>query len=125
MRERRSVKRLILAATVVGAFLVVVPAASAEEKVLTLYSPKMHAEPYVHISQHAFLRPDGKEAPKEPGYITGYKEQALVDSKRPDAKPLPIGKMMIHHLLYFAPGRVDELPGSCWGGSGFIGGRGG
>ena len=35
----------------------------------------------------------------------------LVDSKDPNAKPLPIGKMMIHHFLYFAPGRVDQAPG--------------
>jgi hypothetical protein len=118
-------KRLALAAaTVFGALLAMAPAASAEEKVLTLYSPKMHAEPYVHISQTAALRPNGKEAPAEPGYILGFKEQVLVDSKRPDAKPLPIDKMMIHHFLYFAPGRVDQAPGSCWGGVGFIGGRG-
>ena len=32
--------------------------------------------------------------------------------------------MMVHHFLYFAPGRVDEAPGSCWSGAGFIGGRG-
>ena len=118
-------KRLVLAAAmVIGALLAIAPAASAEEKVLTFYSPKMHAEPYVHISQSAVLKPDGKEAPKEPGYILGFKEQVLVDSKNPDAKPLPIGKMMIHHFLYFAAGRVDQAPGSCWGGAGFIGGRG-
>src|SRR5215208_8373419 len=118
-------KRLVLAAaTVLAALLAIAPAASAEEKVLTLYSPKMHAEPYVHISQHAFLRPDDKEAPKEPGYILGFKEQVLVDSKNPKAKPLPIGKMMIHHFLYFAVNRVDQAPGSCWDGAGFIGGRG-
>ena len=51
----------------------------------------------------------------QPGYITSFVEQVLVDSKRPDAKPLPIGKMMIHHLLYFAPHRVDQFPGSCLG----------
>ena len=49
---------------------------------------------------------------------------ALVDSKDPKAKPLPIAKMMVHHFLYFAPGRVDQAPGSCWRGAGFIGGRG-
>ena len=32
--------------------------------------------------------------------------------------------MMVHHFLYFAPGRVDQAPGSCWGGAGWIGGRG-
>ena len=47
-----------------------------------------------------------------------------MDSKNPKAKPLPIAKMMVHHFLYFARGRVDELPGSCWSGAGFIGGRG-
>jgi hypothetical protein len=118
-------KRLVLAAvTVLGLLLAYAPAASAEEKVLTLYSPKMHVDPYVHESQHAFLRPDGKEAPKEPGYILGFKEQVLVDSKDPDAKPLPIGKMMIHHFLYFAVNRADQAPGGCWDGLGFIGGRG-
>ena len=67
---------------------------------------------------------DGHEAPAEPGYITGWKEMALVDSKDPKAKPLPIAKMMVHHFLYFAPGTVSPAPGSCWGSSGFIGGRG-
>ena len=47
-----------------------------------------------------------------------------MDSKNPKAKPLPIAKMMVHHFLYFAPGRVDEAPGGCWSGAGFIGGRG-
>ena len=32
--------------------------------------------------------------------------------------------MMVHHFLVFAPGRVGQMPGSCWGQSGFIGGRG-
>ena len=36
---------------------------------------------------------------------------ALVDSKDPNAKPLPIAKMMVHHFLYFAPGRVDQGAG--------------
>ena len=27
---------------------------------------------------------------------------------------------MIHHLLYFAPGRVEDSQGSCWTGAGFI-----
>ena len=36
-----------------------------------------------------------------PGYITGFAEQALVDSKNPKAKLLPIAKMMVHHFLYF------------------------
>jgi hypothetical protein len=115
---------LVVVACVAGVLLGLAPAASADEKVLTFYSPKMHAEPYVHISQSAFLRPDGNEAPAEPGYILGFKEQVLVDSKDPGAKPLPIGKMMIHHFLYFAVGRVDQAPGSCWDGAGFIGGRG-
>ena len=41
-----------------------------------------------------------------------------------NAKPLPLRRMMVHHFLIFAPGRVDQAPGSCWGQSGFIGGRG-
>ncbi len=120
-------KRLVLLLTAVAAAavpLVIAPAASAEEKVLTFYSPKMRVAPYVHESQNVLLRANGKEAPAEPGYVLGFKEQVLVDSKRPNAKPLPISKMMIHHFLYFAPGRVDQAPGSCWGPSGFIAGRG-
>jgi plastocyanin len=99
-------------------------AASAKERLLTLYSPKIDSLPYVHDTHQVTLRPDGHEAPAQPGYITGWKEQVLVDSKRPDAKPLPLAKMMVHHFLYFAPGRLDEAPGSCWRGAGFIGGRG-
>ena len=100
------------------------PAASAKEKVLTLYSPKIESLPYVHDTHQVSLSADGKQAPAVPGYITGWKEMALVDSKNPKAKPLPIAKMMVHHFLFFAPGTVAESPGSCWGGSGFIGGRG-
>ena len=78
-------------------------------------------------ARHASRDPSGRtasEAPPVPGYITGLKEMALVDSKDPDAKPLPIAKMMVHHFLYFAPGTTNQAPGSCWSGSGFIGGRG-
>ena len=64
--------------------------------------------PYVHDTHNVTLRADGRQAPAKPGYILGFKEMALVDSKDPDAKPLPIAKMMVHHFLYFAPGRVDE-----------------
>ena len=100
------------------------PAASAKERVLTLYSPKIHSLPYVHDTHQVPLRANGREAPAVPGYITNWKEMALVDSKDPDAKPLPIAKMMVHHFLYFAPGTTNQGPGSCWGASGFIGGRG-
>jgi hypothetical protein len=48
----------------------------------------------------------------------------LVDSKDPGAKPLDNAKFMIHHFVFFAPGRVDQAPGSCWGNLGFIFGRG-
>jgi plastocyanin len=112
----------ILAALVGLALLA--PAASAKERVLTLYSPKIQSLPYVHDTHHVTLRADGREAPAEPGYITGWKEMALVDSKDPKAKPLPMAKMMVHHFLYFAPGTDSPAPGSCWGSSGFIGGRG-
>jgi hypothetical protein len=98
--------------------------AAAKERVLTLYSPKIQSLPYVHDTHHVSLAADGEQAPKVPGYITGWKEMALVDSKDPKAKPLPIAKMMVHHFLFFAQGTVAESPGSCWGGSGFIGGRG-
>ena len=100
------------------------PAAGAKERVLTLYSPRIDSLPYVHDTHNVPLLKAAGGAPKRPGYILGFKEMALVDSKDPDAKPLPIGKMMVHHFLYFAPGRVDQLPGSCWANAGFIGGRG-
>ena len=117
------------ASTAVLAVVIVVlgltaPAAGANEKVLTLYSPKIQTLPYVHDTHHVTLRADGHEAPAQPGYVTGWKEMALVDSKDPKAKPLPMSKMMIHHLLYYAPGTDSPAPGSCWGSSGFIGGRG-
>src|SRR5829696_8713291 len=106
------------------AMLVTAAPAAAKERVLTLYSPKIQSLPYVHDTHTVPLKADGRQAPAEPGYITGWKEMALVDSKDPDAKPLPIAKMMVHHFLYFAPGTTNQGPGSCWGGSGFIGGRG-
>jgi hypothetical protein len=116
--------RSITVAVAVGlGALALAPGASAKEKVLTLYSPRLVSLPYVHKTYQVDLRANGREAPKAPGYVLGFKEQVLVDSKDPKAKPLPIGKMMVHHFLYFAPGRLDEGPG-CWQGSGFLSGRG-
>jgi plastocyanin len=109
---------------VLAGLVLLVPAAAAGERVLTLYSPRIDSLPYVHDTHHVALRADGREAPARPGYVLGFKEMALVDSKRPDARPLPIAKMMVHHFLYWAPGRVDEAPGGCFSGAGFIGGRG-
>jgi plastocyanin len=120
MRERLAVS----AVAALAVCAIAAPVASARERVLTLYSPKIQSQPYVHATHEVDLRPNGREAPKVPGYITGWKAQELVDSKRPNAKPLPINKMMVHHFLIFAPGRVDQAPGSCWGMTGFIGGRG-
>ena len=78
----------------------------------------------MHKSTTVQLKPDGKQAPAEPGYVLGFQEQALVDSKDPDAKPLPVAKMMVHHFLYFAGGRATGAQtGGCLGGA-FIGGRG-
>ena len=111
-------------AAVIAVLGIAAPAASAKEKVLTLYSPRIQTLPYVHDTHHVTLSADGHQAPAEPGYITGWKEMALVDSKDPKAKPLPIAKMMVHHFLYYAPGTDSPAPGSCWGQSGFIGGRG-
>jgi plastocyanin len=119
------VKRTLLVGLVaMFACVLMAPAASAKERLLTFYSPKIHSLPYVHDTHSVTLKPDGKQAPKVPGYITGFAEQALVDSKDPKAKPLPIAKMMVHHFLYWARDRVDEAPGGCWRGLGFIGGRG-
>ena len=107
----RKLLTTVMAVALVG--LVAAPGASAKERLLTLYSPKIDSLPYVHDTHQVQLKADGIGAPKQPGYILGFKEMALVDSKDPDAKPLPIAKMMVHHFLYFAPGRVDEGPGSC------------
>ena len=100
------------------------PAAAAKERVLTLYSPPISTNPYVHDTHTMELKANGREAPAKAGYVTGIKEQSLVDSKDPDAKPLPNAKFMIHHFVYLAPGRVEDSPNSCWTGGGFITGRG-
>ena len=118
-------KTLLTALATVGALLALAPAAGAKERVLTLFSPRIDSLPYVHDTHNVTLRANGREAPAEPGYILGFKEMALVDSKDPDARPLPLRKMMVHHFLYYAPGRVDDdVAGSCWRGFGFFGGRG-
>jgi hypothetical protein len=103
--------------------LVLASPARADEQLLTLYSPPIDSEPYVHKSTTVTLRPDGRQAPNVPGYVLGFQEQALVDSKDPDAKPLPVSKMMVHHFLYYTSGRADQGPGGCLGGD-FLGGRG-
>ncbi len=117
-------KLAIGAATVLAMLVVLAPAAGAKERVLTLHSPKIETLPYVHDTHNVTLKADGRQAPAKPGYVLGFEEMVLVDSKRPDAKPLPASKMMVHHFLYFAPGRVDQAAGSCWQTSGFISGRG-
>jgi hypothetical protein len=122
VHTRRVHGRALLAAL---ALALTLPAgAAAEERLLTFHSSAIQTQPYVHDTHHVVLRPDGKEAPATPGYITGIQEQVLVDSKAPDAKPLNNAKFMIHHFLFFANDRVDQAPGSCWGNSGFIAGRG-
>jgi hypothetical protein len=118
-------RRLVAVATAIVVVGASAGAAEARERVLTLYSPKIQSQPYVHDQWNVPLAANGKEAPAEPGFVTGFKEMALVDSKDPNAKVLPIAKMMVHHFLYFAPGRVNDPVGfGCWGGSGWIGGRG-
>jgi hypothetical protein len=114
--------RALLVATL--ALLALPAQAAAGERLLTLYSPAIRAAPYVHDTHNVALRPDGREAPAEPGFITGIEEQVLVDSKDPGAKPLSNAKFMIHHFVFFAPGRANQAPGSCWGNAGFIFGRG-
>jgi hypothetical protein len=118
----RKLLTALFAVVLIGALSA--PVASAKERLLTLYSPKIDSLPYVHDTHTVMLAPDGVQAPDVPGYILGFKEMALVDSKDPKAKPLPIAKMMVHHFLYFARDRVDQGAGSCWQGGGFIGGRG-
>ena len=114
--------RLITLAVI--ATLALPAGALAKERVLTLYSPAIKTRPYVHDTQYLDLKPNGKQAPARAGYVTGIKEQSLVDSKDPDAKPLANAKFMIHHFVYLAPGRVEDSAGSCWSGAGFITGRG-
>jgi hypothetical protein len=114
----------VTAALVVAIAMIAAPSASARERLLTLYSPRIHTQPYVHDTHEVTLRADGRHAPKRPGFITGWAAQDIVDSKKPNAKPLPLRRMMVHHFLIFAPGRVDQMPGSCWGQTGFIAGRG-
>jgi plastocyanin len=111
-------------ALVVAVMAIAVPTASSRERLLTLYSPKINSQPYVHDTHEVTLRANGREAPRRPGYITGWASQDLVDSKKRNAKPLPLRRMMVHHFLVFAPGRVNQMPGSCWGPTGFIAGRG-
>jgi plastocyanin len=106
-----------------AALLVLAAPAQAEERLLTFYSPPIDSEPYVHKSTWVTLKADGAQAPAEAGYVLGFKEQVLVDSKDPDAKPLPVSKMMVHHLLYYTPDRVDQPAGGCLGGA-FLAGRG-
>jgi plastocyanin len=114
----------VTVALAVAVAVIAAPSASSRERLLTLYSPKIHTLPYVHDTHEVTLRANGREAPKRPGYVTGWAAQDIVDSKRPNAKALPLRRMMVHHFLIFAPGRVDQAPGSCWGPSGFIAGRG-
>jgi plastocyanin len=114
----------LTAALVVAIAMVAAPAAHSRERLLTFYSPKINSQPYVHDTHEMVLRANGRQAPKVPGYITGWAAQDIVDSKKRNAKPLPLRRMMVHHFLVFAPGRVGQMPGSCWGQSGFIGGRG-
>src|SRR5690349_13475999 len=99
----------VLLLVVLCALLGAAPA-RADEQLMTLYSPAIKTSPYVHDTHWVGLRADGVQAPAVPGYITGFAEQVLVDSKDPDAKPLDNAQMMIHHFLYYAPGRVDEAP---------------
>ena len=94
-----------------AALLVLAAPAQAEERLLTFYSPPIDSEPYVHKSTWVTLKADGAQAPAEAGSVLGFKEQVLVDSKDTDAKPLPVSKMMVHHLLYYTPGRVDQGSG--------------
>jgi plastocyanin len=126
-RRKNSVKSVLTAAAALAAAaLLLVPPAHARERVLTLHSPKIVVPPYQHVLRNLVLRPNGREAPGEPGWVTGFKEQVLVDSKAPHARPLPNGAMRVHHLVWLAPTRVDQLPAdsSCFGRTGVVGHRG-
>ncbi len=113
LREAISAAMRPLLAALLGLLLYAAPA-SAAEQLLTLYSPPIDSPLYVHRTETVEPRPDGKAAPAQPGYILGFQEMALVDSKRPDAKLLPVDKMMVHHFLYYAGGRVDAGRAAAW-----------
>ena len=100
------------------------PAASAKEQLLTLYSPRIDSLPYVHDTHNASRSSPTAAGARRAGLHPRLQGAGAGGLEGPDAKPLPIAKMMVHHFLYFAPGRVDEAPGGCWSGAGFIGGRG-
>ena len=112
------------ACAAVAIFLAIPSIADAAERVVTIYSPAIQTRPYVHGIESLPLPADGLHAPNQPGWVTGVKEQALVDSLDPRAKPLDNSKFMIHHFLFFAPGRIFDDFGGCWHGSGFVFGRG-
>jgi plastocyanin len=118
------VRATVVLLTATSALLLTAPAAGAAERLLTLYSPQLTSLPYVHKVHEVDLRPDNQQAPAQPGFVTGIAEQVLVDSKDPDAKPLPVAKMMVHHFLYFARGKINDSPAGCFANFGFITGRG-
>ena len=97
--------RLLLAT--VAALLVFAAPAGAEEKLLTLYSPPIDSEPYVHKSTTVPLKADGVEAPAEPGYMLGLRRAGARGQQGPGRRAAAGVKMMVHHLLYFTGGRVD------------------
>ena len=111
-------------AIVLAAALFASAPAGGEDRVMTLYSPPIQTSPYVHDTHDLELEPNGEEAPAVPGHITGVKEQVLVDSKDPDAKPLDNSRFMIHHFVYFAGERVEQSKGGCWDGMGLLMSRG-
>lgn len=111
-------------AIVAAAVLFASAPGAGEDRVMTLYSPAIQTAPYVHDTHQLDMQPDGEAAPAVPGYITGIKEQVLVDSKDPDAKPLDNSRFMIHHFVYLADERVEESKGGCWDGMGYLMSRG-
>ena len=99
-----------LAVALVG--LAAAPAAGAKERLLTLLLAQDRlAAVRARHARGRRSRPTASGRPSSPATSSGFKEMALVDSKDPKAKPLPIAKMMVHHFLYFAPGRVDQGAG--------------
>ena len=64
-------RKLLVAgmAAAIAVLALTAPAASAKEKLLTLYSPRIDSLPYVHDTHNVpLLKADGN-APSEPGYI--------------------------------------------------------
>ena len=74
-----------------------------DERVLTLYSPKLHSEPYVHEQQSvgSAPRPGGADASRL--HHRASRSRSSSTASDPTRSRCRSRRMMVHHLLYFAP----------------------